>query len=176
MADEIKKQEENKHLTNLVAKIKADFNERVESEENSSNVLLKGHLLIENILEECLAVFDQINIKNRHQGFYVKTKILSEITSKDEEIENARRTIVPMLFSLNEIRNNLAHDLNFNISEADINKIGVNLGSEYIIRKYDLGHKKVRENLLFLLNNMVHKLGFIIFAKMEEIKKNKGKN
>lgn len=171
MGNDTKFQEnENKHLMDLIERIQSDFNDKVKNEDNASNVLLKGHLLIENILEECLSVY---NIKTNfisRLSFYEKTKILSEIINKNDFLKERMKNIVPMLFSLNNVRNNLAHDLGFNISEADINNIGLKLGSEYIVKKYEVGHKKTRENLLFLLDKMVHELGLIIFLKIDEIK------
>jgi len=162
------KDEEKKHLDNLISRVTSDFNEKVKSETNPSNVLLKGHLLIENILEECLAACD-LRV-SRRSGFYEKTKNLSDFKTSDNNINKSIKVVVPMLFALNEIRNNLAHDLSFNISEADINKIGLNLGSLYIYKKYLTGHKEVRENLLFILNRMVHNLGFIIYCKLDDFK------
>lgn len=166
-------QKYDKHLLDLIERIQYDFNDKVKNENNASNVLLKGHLLIENILEECLSVYDiKTNFISR-LSFYEKIKLLSEIISKNDFLKERMKNIVPMLFSLNSVRNNLAHDLGFNISEADINNIGLKLGSEYVVKKYEVGHKETRENLLFLLDKIVYELGLIIFLKIDEIKNNK---
>jgi hypothetical protein len=48
----------NDYLDNLIKRVLSSFNDRVINENDSSGVLLKAHLLTENVLEECLAVFD----------------------------------------------------------------------------------------------------------------------
>lgn len=161
---------ENKdiHLEHLVDKLTEDFNDRVKSESDPSYLLLKGHLLIENILQETLAVFDcQKTGRIDRISFHEKTNFLKNLQEYKDEIKG----VSPLLYSLNEVRNDLAHNLDFKISESDVNKIGINLGSKYIIKKYEIGHKNVKEILLFCLNEIVYLLGFIIYSKMKQIKK-----
>jgi hypothetical protein len=163
-------EEKNKHLVNLVEKIVSDLNSKVKTETEPATILLKGHLLLENLLEEVLAVFDlQKKQKISRLSFYEKIKLLSGTNSGNNINPNIKEAC-DLLFSLNEVRNNLAHDLNFKISESDINKIGINLGSEYIIKKYEIGYKKIADNLIFLLEKTVRSLGLILFIKIELLK------
>ncbi len=167
MTTEIKK--ENNHLVNLVDKILEDFNKRVKSEQDISNVLLKGHLLVENMLREDLAILDITKGINRI-SFYEKTKRLSETSTGTVEMLGIVKEIVPILFALNETRNNLAHNLEFKVSETDVNNIGLNIGSSFILQKYKTGSSNTRENLLFCLDYIVDKLALIIFVRIEELK------
>lgn len=164
--------QQNKHLENLLEKIVDDFNSRVKSEKEISNVLLKGHLLVENLLQETLVSFD-LKIGINRISFYEKIKRLSDFNTGEVFIQSKIKEVVPVLFSLNETRNNLAHNLDFQVSESDVNRIGLNIGSEFILQKYKTGHSNTRENLLFCLNHAIYKLGLIMFLQIEEIKDKK---
>ena len=152
------------HLLNIFNKIVKDFNDNVGNEKEPSNMLLKGHLFIENLMEEVLAVFDKKPKNPRKASFHDKMQSLDEIGNKN------LNNIIESLYSLNEIRNNLAHNLRFTVDEASVNKIGINLGSLFILKKYEIGDTKVRENLLFCLSSIASKLGGVIYIKTEELK------
>lgn len=160
---------ENPHLQNIIKKVTSDFASTVKNEEVPLNLLLKGHLFIENLLEEVLAAFDVKGNLNR-KSFYEKTRSLSEIGTKEEHIKVQIAAITPLLYAINEARNNLAHNLHFEVNEGAVNKIGILMGSEFILNKYEVGHNNVTENLLFCLNEIVVELGGIIYMRVENLK------
>jgi len=155
------------HLTNLVEKAVNDFYSGVASETDPTNVLLKGHLYIENLLDEILTVYDISPKKISHGTFYSKIKTLEDLARREnfEQKRNIESAVVS-LFALNAIRNNLAHSLTFKIDEPSVNRIGVTLGSSYVIEKYKNGQKRIRENLTFCLRKIVGQLGLIIYVKI----------
>ncbi len=169
MSNEQIQKDKNDHLDNLLKKIVDDFNGRVKIEKEISNVLLKGHLLVENLLQETLASLDLKGGINRI-SFYEKVKRLYEFKTNEPIMQSNIKDISPVLFALNETRNNLAHNLDFQVSESDVNRIGLNIGSEFVLQKYKTGYSNTRENLLFCLKYIVHKVGLIMFLRIEELK------
>ncbi len=164
----------NVHLNNLIKRIVDDFDDRVGKENEPSNILLKGHLLIENLLQEILAIFDMTDENIARMSFHNKITCLTKIKSTDY-IQKIILKLIPQLTSLNEVRNDLAHNFNFSINESDVDKMGNNIGSQYVIKKYESGHKNIKNNLLFVLNHIVRELGSTIYIKIEDIKREKEK-
>ena len=167
---------ENKHLDNLYNKVTEDFKKTVGIETDISNYLLKGHLFVENLLDEVLAVYDVPITNWKRLTFYEKISLISKINpqfptkSEYDYFCEDRDLIVRALYALNDVRNELAHNLLFQISESTVNRIGVVLGSEFIMHKYNHGQKKVRENLSFCMEKICNKLGFIIWSRTEDLK------
>lgn len=163
----------NKHLHNLVAKIQEDVSTKLQTENDSSNVLLKGHLLIENLLDEVLAAFDLRPDRGWRAGFHDKVSTLNKIV-KNEELKSLHKLIneiVPLLFSLNDVRNDLAHNIRFSLSESSVNQVGMHLGSAYVLVKYESGHAEIRKNLVYCLETAAWKLGLILFNQIETLKR-----
>lgn len=169
---------QNEHLNNLIEKTIGGFFEIVKKEEDLSNILLKGHLFIENLLEELLAVYDlNKKISLNKSSFHKKIETLSDFYKTTKTLTQTELThlsfLLPSIYSLNDVRNNLAHNLNFKINEADINKIGINLGSEFILQKYKTGHKNYKDNLLFCLLEIIKKVNSLIYIKINLLKNDK---
>lgn len=158
----------NPQLGNILRKIEDDLSKVINKEEDLSNILLKGHLCIENILEELLAVFD-LNGSNplNTESFSSKVSRVQKMAEKKQD--KFMQKLVSKLRAINDVRNNLAHDIKFTITEADISKIGVNVGSVYIVNKYKIGHSNLKENLLFCLQNTITDIGVVIFNQIRQI-------
>ncbi|MCM4174266.1 hypothetical protein DHD32_22630 [Arenibacter sp. TNZ] len=78
-------------------------------------ILLKGHLLIEKILDGKL---NRCGIENRKSlSFY--SKILA-IEKLDFEQTEKKKIIVNALKKLNKLRNNLAHDYKFDLNNGEL--------------------------------------------------------
>lgn len=170
--------QQNKHLENLIEKTLVGISDIKNKETDLSNILLKGHLFIEALLEELLAAYSlnkQFSIGRA--SFYKKVDKLSDLCAKNQTLTPTEKeqlnNLIPLLHALNSVRNNLAHDLNFKVSEADINKIGINIGSEFILQKYETGHSDLKNNLIFCLNKIVEIIGSSIYIKVELLKTKK---
>lgn len=80
-------------------------------------ILLKGHLLIEQILDGKL---NRCGIENRKSlSFY--SKILA-IEKLDFEQTEKKKIILNALKKLNKLRNNLAHDYKFDLNNGELEK------------------------------------------------------
>jgi hypothetical protein len=84
---------------------------RLYSETNMELILLKGHLLIEVLLESTLR---GENIECENFSFYRKIQTLQNTKLKERNC-----FIIQSLKKLNEIRNKLAHDFNFDITNGE---------------------------------------------------------
>jgi hypothetical protein len=90
-------------------------------------LILRVHLLIEHYIEEIIRLSvkrsDYI-IDDGRVTFYHK---LCFLQSLDVIPEN----YIASILKLNKIRNNYSHELNYKISERDIDLIGIPLGEQY---------------------------------------------
>lgn len=78
-------------------------------------VLLKGHLLIESVLETSLNRYG-IN-KSGDYSFYKKIKAFEKINFQETE---KHKFIVRSLKKVNRLRNNLAHEFHFEIENGEL--------------------------------------------------------
>lgn len=161
--------QEDKHLKNLIDRLMGDFLNRVGKETDAANLLLKGHLLVENLLTEILAAYD-VGKNVRRLSFHEKIKLLGE-TKCSSDTEVLIKGVIPVLRSINELRNNLAHEFNFVVTMDDVNKIGIHFGSTFILKKYETNHADVHANLLFCLDLLTYDLGLLLYTRITELKK-----
>ncbi len=173
--EEDEKREENRELANLIDKVVLGFNSVVAKENDLSTILLKGHLFLENFLEELIATLDiNIGMAVHKLTFAEKIeKLRSYVEKTTAYLCVDIRNLLPLLSAINQIRNDLAHDYNFSLSEANIDKIGVNLGSKYILNKYTEGRDRTKENLLFCLRTTISDVGRIMYCKICDLKREK---
>tara|TARA_R110002072_G_scaffold35506_3_gene105052 strand:+ start:1298 stop:1732 length:435 start_codon:yes stop_codon:yes gene_type:complete len=78
-------------------------------------ILLKGHLLLETVLETSLSRC-KIN-KSEDYSFYKKIKAFETIKFKETE---KHKFIVRSLNKINRLRNNLAHEFHFDIKNGEL--------------------------------------------------------
>lgn len=78
-------------------------------------ILLKGHLLLETVLETALNRCEVINSED--YSFYKKIKAFESIKFKEAEKHNF---IVSSLKRVNRLRNNLAHEFHFDIKNGEL--------------------------------------------------------
>lgn len=94
-------------------------------------ILLKGHLMIEQILEASLTTKVGKRIKNF--SFYKKVKIFEEMVFENK----IKHTfVIEQSNQLNKIRNELAHDALFQIVESDIMNWSQEIHKELTGTKY----------------------------------------
>lgn len=72
----------NPHLDNLIKKTLDDYDDSVGKQKDGSNMLLRGHLYVENLIDEVLATYDTPAHKIQNQTFSSKLKTLEEISRK----------------------------------------------------------------------------------------------
>lgn len=85
-------------------------------------ILLKGHLLLEGILDSTLSRSKQLDCSK--YSFYRKVQILDTVKTMEFEKINL---IVDSLKQLNQMRNKLAHEFGFKIEMGGLDKWAKNI-------------------------------------------------
>jgi len=103
---------------------------------------LRTHLLAEYYLDQIIVVSLARGdlLVNQHLTFYNKMSVVKAIDVVDDRTMDA-------LAALNNLRNRCAHDMDYQISETDVDKVGRPFGLQYTREKHKDGH-----DLKFLLN------------------------
>jgi len=148
------------------------FRKHLPVSENTLVLLLKGHLLIEYILNHLIILEKEGSAKLVEElGFAEKL----EIVEKEKILEGQK--ILPIK-RLNKIRNKLSHELEYQITEADVDYLGFCLGKDYIHRKTRLledhsGDNLLRYLLVWVLAKLIIETYGIVLRKtiFEDIKK-----
>jgi hypothetical protein len=103
-------------------------------------LILRGHLYIENELIDLIDGYipnaQKLDLKK--MSFYNKSKLALSLNLVDEETLKA-------LLDLNDIRNNYAHNLRYQVSEEEIDNLRLNIskiiGFEIFNEKFVIGEK-----------------------------------
>jgi len=156
----------------LINKVLSDFSKHV-TNGDLSEILLKGHLLIEHYLDHIMLLLFDKKAGLKKKSFYDKVSNL-----KDTDCFEDHEATIECLFALNRIRNELAHRLDFEVTQSQIDTIGYNLGKDYIVRRYskdvDTDKKKL---LLWVMDQIIFMVYFPIWKNIvdEGYKKKKEK-
>jgi hypothetical protein len=115
------------------------------------NKLLNSHLLAEYYLEQIITIElprgDRLLDEGNFQ-FWHKLLIVKSLDILEDEM-------VTSLKHLNSLRNSTSHEMNFSISEADIDKIGRPFGKEYQKIKIEEKSKDLlKYTLMYILSNL----------------------
>ncbi|MCX6237062.1 MAG: hypothetical protein NTY07_05790 [Bacteroidia bacterium] len=78
-------------------------------------ILLKGHLLMEMIMDTALGKNNTTNYKN--YSFYKKISILETVDFNDN---HKKELIISSLKTLNNLRNKLSHEFQFDINKGEL--------------------------------------------------------
>lgn len=89
----------------------------LESEKNLELILLKGHLLLEVVLESVLRYFDFENPEN--YSFYHKIVCFEKLNFPNEKNQAFMSNC---LKNINSLRNKLAHEFQFNVENGELEK------------------------------------------------------
>ena len=141
-----------------------EFQQYIEKEKDLSVILLKSHLLIEYYLDHLILLLKENHGNLRRIGFYEKLQILEK---QSPFFKKPGGTMLKSLYALNNVRNNLAHQLNFEISQSELDAIGYEIGREYIIEKYKINGDR-RKLLLWLIKNITGDLYFLLAIELRD--------
>lgn len=152
----------SKHL-----KVLRDKLTRFLSPETPPDVLIiKAHLICEYYINQILILKELCSVREINKlGFYDKLKKVRENFGPEyNDNFNAAAT-------LNKLRNKVGHELEYTLSESDVDELGFYRGKEYVLEKYDI------QELNELLNNnltfTVIGLSLIVFRLVETEKRAK---
>ena len=126
-----------------------DYEDTVGNEEDTSVILLKGHLLVEYYLEQLMILSADSLGQYSRMGFSQKVEHLRTRAFKDYP------RLVAILKSLNSTRNNMAHNVRYVVSRGEIDSIGNILGKEYILELYRHDSFNDVTMLKWLIRNIV---------------------
>jgi uncharacterized protein YutE (UPF0331/DUF86 family) len=137
-------EEELDRIDARVDSFSSQIEKNLPSDSSMTLIVLKGHLLAEHQINHLLKLCSEnedINVEDK--TFSEKVDLLDTESSLDQKELKA-------LTNLNKLRNNLAHELNYQVSESDIDSIGFPLGRGYVIKKFDIfdEHNGSREEAL----------------------------
>lgn len=143
----------------LIRKQLDEFSKHVSSGDISS-ILLKGHLLLEYYLDHVmLLTFDKKAQLHKKSFFNKVSELKGTGCFPDHEI------IISCLYSLNKVRNDLAHKLDFKLVMSQIDSIGYNLGKEYVLKRYAVDMEE-RKLLIWVLDEIISAVYYPIWEKV----------
>lgn len=99
-------------------------------------LIIKGHLLCEYYFNQLLVLYSEVNISD------YENKSWTEKKEKLFSLKCINENINRKLGKLNKLRNVLGHELEYVLTESDIDALGFLFGKEYIIDKYKITDKK----------------------------------
>lgn len=103
----------------------------LESETDLKGILLKGHLLLDGILETVLKRNNILDSEN--YSFYRKIIALEKIDVND----NLKKDIIiSSLKALNKLRNKIAHEIFFRIEDGELDLLALNVLNNLTGTKY----------------------------------------
>jgi hypothetical protein len=142
----------DKHYNELHAKITKHLNSA-----EPDVLIIKTHLICEYYLSQLIAL---------ENGSFLKLNFPDKVS---RAIKHNEQTC-EILRLLNTLRNKIGHELNYTLSESDIDSLGYKLYSsqEYVIKKYD--YENEVDLLRAVLIKIVIKLAVLVEIKVEELK------
>ncbi len=167
MTDERKTNPMEEEAIRLIRKQNEEFSKQV-VRGDLSEILLKGHLLIEYYIDHSMLLIFDKNAKVHKKSFWNKiTELKNSNCFWDHDVA------IGCLFSLNKVRNDLAHQLNFEVTISQIDSIGYHLGKEYILKRYSKEDSSEKDLLLWTLQHIVAMVYYPIWKAAIEAEKKK---
>ena len=154
--------ENNFHVKNLLTKIKIFL-----SKEKPADILIiKAHLLCEYYVNQLLVLREICTAKELESlTFYEKIEKAFVLTDKKEKLT------FDCVHRLNKLRNKVGHELEYSLSESDVDSLGYAQGKDYILNKYDV--ETNTERLHDVLTNIVIEIALLLINTVESEKKKK---
>ena len=118
----------SKHITPLREKL----SKFLAQDKPTDVLIIKAHLICEYYLNQILIIKESCNANELNRiSFSQKNE---RALNRENQFE---RQSSDSLRILNRIRNRVGHELEYVLSEADVDALGYVQGKEYILRKYD---------------------------------------
>lgn len=149
-----------KHMDNVRKKIQ----EHISVEKSPDILILKSHLICEYYLNQILIVKELTTLRELDSlNFYKKANM---VVDKKDSIK-----LLKKILKLNKLRNKIGHELEYKLSESDIDTIGYIEGKKYINNKYEINDIKML--LINILIEIIIETAMLLF---NEITSDKIKN
>jgi len=131
----------------------------------SDILIIKSHLICEYYINQILILKEICNAKELFE-----LKFSEKVTKALDNSKEKQKIIGSKINALNKLRNKVGHELEYVLSEADIDNLGYRDGKEYILDKYE--HSNLEDLLRSVLKKIVIDLGLFLFDLVYEEKKN----
>lgn len=149
-----------KHLNVLSDKIDTFLS----GEKPPDVLIIKSHLICEYYINQILILKNLATGKEiNRMSFFTKLEKLSDT------LKNRGLNMPQKLKALNKLRNKIGHELEYNLSESDIDALGYLNGKEYIFDKYEADNNK-NKLLLDILTGVVIGVALILYNLVKEEK------
>ncbi|MEK7579277.1 MAG: hypothetical protein AAB460_01970 [Patescibacteria group bacterium] len=156
MTNQDKPKHKNFQIADLIKKIKTFL-----SDEKPSDILIiKAHLLCEYYINQILILREACSLKDM-ESFTFNEKI-QKAFNLDDLLE--KRTF-DYVNRLNKLRNKVGHELEYTLSESDVDALGYVQGKEYILEKYD--YETDLERLRNVLNTIVIDTALLLISSIK---------
>jgi len=152
--DDIKYREIDKKIDEYLKIAFDNFDKYIPVKEDDTLILLKAHLLAEYYINQLIILFYEADgYKKVEDDFSEKIKYIENIrNTKDKQI--LKGSEIKAIRRLNNTRNKLSHEIEYNISEADVDLMGFCFGSRYIHQKFK--RKNLKISLLWVLQQIIN--------------------
>ena len=156
------KTEIDRSIKTLMEKI-----DRFLSEKNPSDVLIiKSHLICEYYLNQILILNGKSTAKEIDKlSFFDKANKAFDLQNQGQKNTHDR------IVKLNQLRNRVGHELEYTLSESDVDTLGYFTGKEYVLKKYEFD--KLEDLLRNTLIDIVVEVALIVINIVKLEKKNK---
>ena len=157
-----KPQKSNLHIKDLIQKI----NKFLSDEKPSDILIIKAHLLCEYYINQILILRETCSVKDIESlTFNEKIQKAFNLNDKDEKL------IFDYTNRLNKLRNKVGHELEYSLSESDVDSLGYIQGKEYILEKYD--YETDIERLRTILRLIVIQTALLLIGSVKKEKASK---
>ena len=158
---------ENKSTTPEIEKHSRALQEKLKrflAKENAPDVLIiKAHLICEYYLTQVLILKESYTSNELYKLSF--SEKLEKALDKADKIEDFS---YKQIKKLNKLRNKIGHELEYSLSEADIDELGFLRGKEYIFEKYD--YETLPDLLRTTLKEIIVNVSFIVFKLVQNQK------
>lgn len=131
--------------------------------QSSDVLIIKAHLICEYYLNQILLVKEVCDSNEMKKlSFFDKTQKAFDMNSPYEKI------IYRKLKALNDIRNKTGHELEYTLTESDVDALGYINGKEYVLIKYDFD--EIQKTLHHILIDTVLDVSLCLFRLIKKEK------
>jgi len=124
----------------------------------SDVLIIKSHLICEYYLDQILIIKNSCPAKElRNLTFFKKMNLAFNSNNVEE------KNLLDQISELNKLRNKVGHELEYTLSESDIDALGFYVGKDYIFRKYDLKYANINYLLGHTLGTIVIEVSMFLF-------------
>lgn len=133
------------------------------SSQSSDVLIIKAHLICEYYLNQILLVKEVCDSNEMQRlSFFEKSQKAFDLNNTREKL------IYRKVKALNDIRNKTGHELEYTLTESDVDELGYVDGKEYVFKKYDFD--EIEKTLHYILINTVLDISLFLFTLIKKEK------